>query len=873
MNSEPLRPNWSQNAAVQSERQHEPNQNVQPNNGWLPAAPSEEKYTEFEEHVDERGTYYYVHRARNRSQWEAPVGWPLHHDHQWWHSERDPISKKIFWRKHCDKSIISQTDPRLAQSAVLNYERFDADGALGLELSQGSGHLLTSTAADKTPQGTFPSAPAIEHFEQPRVVGAAPGKAGGEAALAPPAEATPSYVAGPAAAAALAQSSSNGAEKYPAQLPQSISGEHANQDSSAIIDSGQMRNVVLIGSSGAGKSSLASFLVTGKSSLSRGETPFTVGHGAESLTAEVESHEVMFHAHKLNVIDAPGLDDTSGSDSTVLTLYRQYLEENASICGVLVVIDSTNPRLSLGLQRIMKLVVDVFGHDASRVLGVALTKLSYESSEVKKREKKELTNESIIASKSDNLQKMGLYVPPPSAWFFIDAEFDADSELERNMALSARETALKWATSNPVVRAECVLQMDLERQTLINSAALDSQSTSECLVKLTRHNLGYAAKLAEVPILRAYTKAGPRVLFTKSRPLKGLEKAAVLRSLRASRVFVEFVADPRDAKAARERASMKQLKEIQFDSLLQWLVQRRVGLLSCDLKRTSSNKAGEAQLPLIVLRLVSLAHFDQSCRMDLLVKDGTIRITTIAFSSGASRVTFRAKAVRGRPLGFECNAELIVKAVKRELFAEGMCTCAEEREIQLLCRGFADEFNKKFAIVTQGNEPLKFYFRLGQRMLSPARVVTYDGTEAFQKDEMVFVEMFVFGKYEKFNSNSGWCAENGQIPDFFSHWTWVHSGGKHLVCDLQGVKGVPGGESLHGSTSYYLFTDPVVMSPEGSFGDTDLGSEGIQDWFVNHKCNELCLKYQLSRPALQAAAPRPVSAFRMYNRLAYKKPY
>ena len=104
--------------------------------------------------------------------------------------------------------------------------------------------------------------------------------------------------------------------------------------------------------------------------------------------------------------------------------------------------------------------------------------------------------------------------------------------------------------------------------------------------------------------------------------------------------------------------------------------------------------------------------------------------------------------------------------------------------------------------------------------------------EPFQKGESILVEPFL-GKdvYEKFNSNSGWENKDcGLSMAAFSHFTYHISGGKMLVCDLQGIKTENG----------YILTDPVICSVERNFGITDLGEDGIRSFFANHNCTELC---------------------------------
>merc|ERR1719390_317611 len=92
-----------------------------------------------------------------------------------------------------------------------------------------------------------------------------------------------------------------------------------------------------------------------------------------------------------------------------------------------------------------------------------------------------------------------------------------------------------------------------------------------------------------------------------------------------------------------------------------------------------------------------------------------------------------------------------------------------------------------------------------------------DGKCYISKGEKVALEQLINGEYEKFNSNSGWSCGNASLPDAFSHWTWVHTGGDMLVCDLQGHRGRPGGPKYNGEEYYYLLTDPAVCSRDQRF--------------------------------------------------------
>ena len=79
------------------------------------------------------------------------------------------------------------------------------------------------------------------------------------------------------------------------------------------------------------------------------------------------------------------------------------------------------------------------------------------------------------------------------------------------------------------------------------------------------------------------------------------------------------------------------------------------------------------------------------------------------------------------------------------------------------------------------------------------------------------------------------------VPQAFSHFTYEHSKGKKLVCDLQGIWNPDDG---------FVLTDPVVhyVSSRGKKhknGATDKGLEGVKRFFGTHECNALCTKIGL----------------------------
>ena len=76
-----------------------------------------------------------------------------------------------------------------------------------------------------------------------------------------------------------------------------------------------------------------------------------------------------------------------------------------------------------------------------------------------------------------------------------------------------------------------------------------------------------------------------------------------------------------------------------------------------------------------------------------------------------------------------------------------------------------------------------------------------------------------------------------QVAQAFSHFSYLHSDRKRLVCDLQGV--------YDEKKNILLFSDPVIhyynplrTDRRGVHGRTDRGRDGIKDFFATHSCKE-----------------------------------
>lgn len=96
--------------------------------------------------------------------------------------------------------------------------------------------------------------------------------------------------------------------------------------------------------------------------------------------------------------------------------------------------------------------------------------------------------------------------------------------------------------------------------------------------------------------------------------------------------------------------------------------------------------------------------------------------------------------------------------------------------------------------------------------------------------QKVLVEPMIKGEYFKFNSNTGYAMPDSDTMQALSHFSYHHSNGKYVVCDLQGGR----------YDGYYVLTDPVILSSKKEFGGGDLGQQGIDNFMAHHKCGRYC---------------------------------
>jgi len=123
----------------------------------------------------------------------------------------------------------------------------------------------------------------------------------------------------------------------------------------------------------------------------------------------------------------------------------------------------------------------------------------------------------------------------------------------------------------------------------------------------------------------------------------------------------------------------------------------------------------------------------------------------------------------------------------------------------------------------------------------------YDG-------QKVLVEPFLCN-FQKFNSNTGymrWSRDDiTELMHALSHFSYHYTSGKYLLCDIQGSR----------CGNRCTLTDPVICSTDGEFGLTDLGTEGIENFFYYHQCNQFCRRHWIQARPQQVYIAEEGSAF------------
>ena len=184
----------------------------------------------------------------------------------------------------------------------------------------------------------------------------------------------------------------------------------------------------------------------------------------------------------------------------------------------------------------------------------------------------------------------------------------------------------------------------------------------------------------------------------------------------------------------------------------------------------------------------------------------------------------------------KAGKKCVVKEKKDEYTWE-----AADWDMALKTQAKAQQLATAFNSANKTNYPISF------ADISRQIVITQEaGSSGPQKDEYVIVEDYISGEFKKWCNNYGFISAEAETTcvsmPAFMHWSWLHTGGKVMVSDLQGVR-------QDYPSKQYRLTDAAILSSTREYGPTDMGIEGMAMFFLHHKCNAIC--QGLSRPTIQ----------------------
>ena len=186
-----------------------------------------------------------------------------------------------------------------------------------------------------------------------------------------------------------------------------------------------------------------------------------------------------------------------------------------------------------------------------------------------------------------------------------------------------------------------------------------------------------------------------------------------------------------------------------------------------------------------------------------------VKISPSPFSEGEEAVIYLGYDVRN-------SCKVIVKKLKTD--DSTLDSHMKILEIQTISSTYANEFN------CNKKKPL----HLPNIEFIPVDIARMDNGSFY------IVQPFVEGTFEKYNTNNGivYNSTDSEMMQSFSHFTYVHSEGSILICDLEGVK----------STRGFQLSDPAIHNRRQpkKYGNTDKGFLGMKQFFKSHTCNSIC---------------------------------
>ena len=200
-----------------------------------------------------------------------------------------------------------------------------------------------------------------------------------------------------------------------------------------------IHNILLVGETGAGKSSLANRIVGIEDAFEVSDDPEACSKNTIRKISNIDPN--------ISVIDTPGLQDSRGRDKIHYDQMVKIIKEMKFLHFILIVLNFHNPRLTSSIQYMIKFLCNVFPVNFLNHVGVVFTHYDHEY-EMKRNKRKDkdprdkaktrYIPEVVKIIKDNNKQANGQIEKIPV--YFMDNLLDEDAnsqeELNQLMALA-----------------------------------------------------------------------------------------------------------------------------------------------------------------------------------------------------------------------------------------------------------------------------------------------------------------------------------------------------------------------------------------------------------------------------------------------------